>query len=188
MEATRPTPVDLDEYQIGQSRDSILERLGAPESSVKESDGASCDFYKLYTKGYGAGGKIPIAVAEGAADFFTLGLAEVLLTPAEGVTKNDKHPVAICYKDSKMVRLNTEGQPGAGSAETAIGSTAAPAPAPIAAPAEAAVPAAVSSPIVQPVATTASAAPPTAAGQKAAPATGAAEAPKPTNPTNTLPE
>src|SRR5260370_28923568 len=90
MEATRPTPVDLNDYQEGMLRDAVLERLGAPDSSVAESDGTSCDFYKLYTRGYGAGGKIPIAVAEGAADVFTLGLAEIVLTPTEGVTSIQK--------------------------------------------------------------------------------------------------
>jgi hypothetical protein len=105
MEATRPTPVDLTEFQEGATRDSVLEKLGSPQSTATESDGASCDFYKLYTKGYGAGGKIPLAVAEGAADFFTLGLAEVVLTPTEGVTKNELHPVAFCYKDQKLARV-----------------------------------------------------------------------------------
>jgi len=74
-ESTRPTPVDLNEYQEGMSRDAVLEKLGAPDTSAVEANGMSCDFYKLYTKGYGAGGKIPIALAEGAADVFTLGLA-----------------------------------------------------------------------------------------------------------------
>jgi hypothetical protein len=106
MEATRPTPVDLADFQEGSTRDLILEKLGSPDSTSNESDGASCDFYKLYTKGYGAGGKIPIAVAEGAADFFTLGLAEVVLTPTGGVTKNEKHPVTFCYKDQKLARVS----------------------------------------------------------------------------------
>jgi hypothetical protein len=97
MEATRPTPVDLNDYQEEMTRDAVLERLGAPDSTALESDGMSCDFYKLYTRGYGAGGKIPIAVAEGAADVVTLGLAEIVLTPTEGVTKNEKHPITICY-------------------------------------------------------------------------------------------
>ena len=186
MEATRPTPVDLDEYQIGQSRDSVLERLGAPESSAKEGDGANCDFYKLYTKGYGAGGKIPIAVAEGAADLFTLGLAEVLLTPTEGVTKNEKHPVAICYKDNKLARINTDGQPSAASAETALGSTGAPAAPPAAA--GAAAPVAVSSPVVQPVATTSSANSTITSNQAAPAATGTGEPLKPVSPPPSLPE
>ncbi len=111
MEATRPTPVDLNDYQEGMTRDAVLERLGAPDSTALESDGMSCDFYKLYTRGYGAGGKIPIAVAEGAADVFTLGLAEIVLTPTEGVTKNEKHPITICYNNQKLARITGEGQP-----------------------------------------------------------------------------
>jgi len=111
MESTRPTPVDLNDFQEGISRDAVLEKLGAPDNTAAESDGTSCDFYKLYTRGYGAGGKIPIAVVEGAADFFTLGLAEVVLTPTEGVTKNEKHPVTFCYSSQKLVRVIGEGKP-----------------------------------------------------------------------------
>jgi len=111
MEATRPTPTDLSQFDRGQTRDSVLERLGAPLNTVAESDGLSCDMYQLYTSGYGAGGKIPIAIAEGAADFFTLGLAEVVLTPTEGVTKNQKRPVAFCYRDQKLIRLAGDNVP-----------------------------------------------------------------------------
>jgi len=105
MESTRPTPVDLTQFHDGQSRDSVLEQLGVPEGTFAESDGDSCDNYHLYTKGYGAGGKIPIAIAEGAADVFTLGIAEAVLTPTEGATKNVKHPVTFCYKNQTLARV-----------------------------------------------------------------------------------
>jgi hypothetical protein len=108
MEATRPSPVDLDQFQPGQTRDSVLEKLGSPTNSVAESTGESCDLYKLYTRGYGAAGKIPIAVAEGAADFFTLGLAEAVMTPAEGVTKNELRPVAFCYRSEILTRATAQ--------------------------------------------------------------------------------
>jgi hypothetical protein len=124
MEASRPTPTDLNEFQLGQTRDSVLERLGAPISTATESDGATCDLYSLYTKGYGAAGKIPIAIAEGAADVFTLGLAEVILTPTEGVTRNDKHPITFCYKSQKLVRLTGTGAPPSESAPTTASSEA----------------------------------------------------------------
>jgi hypothetical protein len=130
MESTRPTPVDMSQFDPGQTRDSVLERLGAPQDTITESDGSSCDVYELYTHGYGAGGKIPIAIAEGAADVVTLGLAEVLLTPTEGVTKNAKHPVTFCYKDQKIVRITGDGasQTGEASAVTAAESDRARAP------------------------------------------------------------
>jgi hypothetical protein len=110
MEATRPTPVDLAQFQPGDTHDSVVERLGTPRSTANEADGASCDFYELYTHGYGAAGKVGIAVVEGAADFFTLGLAEAISTPAEGITRNETCPVAFCYRDQKLARISESGQ------------------------------------------------------------------------------
>jgi len=113
MEATRPTPIDLNDYQPGMSRDEVLQKLGAPDTTALGSDGASCDFYKLYTRGYGAAGKIPIAVAETAADVFTLGLAELVTSPTEYMTKNAKHPVQFCYHGQELVRIVDETAPNA---------------------------------------------------------------------------
>jgi len=109
MESTRPMPVDLSQFQAGDARESVVERLGTPLSTAGEADGASCDFYNLYTHGYGAAGKAGIAVLEGAADAFTLGLAEILTTPAEGLTRNETHPVTFCYRDAKLARVSESG-------------------------------------------------------------------------------
>jgi hypothetical protein len=105
MEANRPTPTDLRKFEVGQSRDSVRQRLGDPDDSVIQIDGTDCDSYKLFTKGYGAGGKVGVALLEGAADVFTLGLTEIVLTPTEVLTKNEKHPVAFCYSSGKLVRV-----------------------------------------------------------------------------------
>jgi hypothetical protein len=105
MEANRPTPTDLHKFEVGQSRDSVRQRLGAPDDSVIQTDGTNCDSYQLYTKGYGAGGKAGVALLEGAADVLTLGLTEIVLTPTEALTKNEKHPVAFCYSSEKLVRV-----------------------------------------------------------------------------------
>jgi hypothetical protein len=109
MEANRPTPVDLTQFHNGDSRENVLEKIGTPQSSGEDSDGANCDFYRLYTHGYGNGGKVPIALLEGAADVVTLGLAEVLLTPTEAVTKNEEHRITFCYKDQKLTRMLEDG-------------------------------------------------------------------------------
>jgi hypothetical protein len=108
MEATRPTPVDLDKFKVGETRDSIRQRLGAPDQSVIQSDGTNCDNYRIYTKGYGAGGKAGVAILEGAADVMTLGLTEVVLTPTEALTKNERHPVAFCYSSGKLLTVKRE--------------------------------------------------------------------------------
>jgi hypothetical protein len=37
FEATRPNPVDLDQFTVGQSREQVVGQLGAPVSNVKEA-------------------------------------------------------------------------------------------------------------------------------------------------------
>ena len=96
MEANRPDPVDIKQFVPGQRRIQVLAELGAPMSTVVDS-GKSCDIYKLYTHGPGAVGKGAIAAGEAIGDVFTLGLSEVLFTPAEAMTKNSKHAVLFCY-------------------------------------------------------------------------------------------
>src|SRR5216684_1636235 len=141
MEVTRPEPVNLNDFQPGMSRDMVFGKIGAPDSSEPEADGDRCDYYRLYTRGYGAGGKVPIALAESAADFFTVGLAEVALTPTEALTRNEKHPVTLCYKNQTLARIGggvSAGTPldqnGNSIADTSAAPTAQSAPAP--APAE----------------------------------------------------
>ena len=115
MEATRPTPVDLAKFQPGDSRASVTQELGLPVTTSKGEGGTSCDLYLLYTKGYGFAGKAPIAVGELAADVFTLGLAEIVLSPTEAVTRNEKRTVWFCYQNDALVSVTVK---SAGAAET----------------------------------------------------------------------
>ena len=89
MEATRPDPVDLSQFTIGEGRPQVVESLGAPATTIKDGDN-SCDVYKLYTRGPSGAGKGAIAATEAVADVFTLGLAEVITSPVEGMTKNQR--------------------------------------------------------------------------------------------------
>jgi hypothetical protein len=110
LEATRPTPIDLSHFRPGQTHDSVTEEIGTPQGASAEADGASCDSYRLYTHGPGGAGKAGIALLEGAADVFTIGLAEVVLTPTEAATRNQLHPVSFCYKDGKLVKVVESGR------------------------------------------------------------------------------
>ena len=151
LESTPPTPVDVDEYQIGQPRGSVLELLGAPESTVTESDGAICDVYRLALKRN-------IAAAESAPDAGTW-LADHL--------KNEKHPAEFCYRDGRIVRIKTDTGRSAGSAQAALGAASA-------------VPAtSISAPVTSktPVAASARAAEPAAASARSGPAPSTAAAP-----------
>jgi len=106
MEANRPDPVDMSQFVIGEKRLNVLADIGSPIATTKDGNN-SCDVYKLYTEGHSAAGKGAIAAGEAVADVFTLGLAEVIFTPAEGATQDSKHAVVFCYSpDDKLVSLN----------------------------------------------------------------------------------
>lgn len=107
MEFNRPTPVDMNQFAIGEPRSTVVESLGAPVATVAEGD-QSCDVYKLYTKGVGSTSRALIGTGELIADIFTLGLAEIIFTPTEIGTKNKLHQVTFCYgKDGKLAALRS---------------------------------------------------------------------------------
>jgi hypothetical protein len=113
MEANRPDPVDMTQFAVGEKRMNVLAAVGAPLGTTKDGDN-SCDIYKLYTEGHSGAGKGAIAAGEVVADVFTLGLTEIIFTPAEGATQDSKHAVIFCYSsDDKLVSINhSEGSAG----------------------------------------------------------------------------
>ncbi len=112
MEATRPTPVDLSKFHPGDERDSVLEQLGVPDSTEVQPGGESCDLYRLYTTGHGTVRKVATMVGEGATDV-VMPLAELLWTPAQALTKDEKHPIWFCYKNKKLISVGTKPSPTA---------------------------------------------------------------------------
>lgn len=127
LEASRPDPVDLSQFSVGQNHIDVVKVLGPPLTTAKDHEN-SCDLYQLYTRGPGPGGKAAFAAGEAIADVFTIGLAEVVFTPTEIVTKDAKHSVMMCYgPDDKLVSVE--------ASDTAVGEAEAkPASATVAAP------------------------------------------------------
>jgi hypothetical protein len=136
MEATRPAPVRLAQFDPGESRDGVVAQLGEPISTTTDADGASCDLYSLPLSGYGNWGKAGIAFGEFLADVGTIGIAEVVSTPTEAATRNKKTPVWFCYRNGVLARVTPqrlEGEDLASSeraASTAPASAAPPATSP----------------------------------------------------------
>jgi hypothetical protein len=105
MEASRPDPVNLKNFTVGEKKINVVSEIGSPVASAPDGSD-SCDIYKLYTHGPEAAGKGAIAAGEILADIFTIGLAEVVFTPVEAATKNSKHTVLFCYdQDAKLVSV-----------------------------------------------------------------------------------
>jgi hypothetical protein len=110
MEARRPDPVRLSQFAVGERRFDVVSQIGSPLSTEEEA-GDSCDLYKLVTHGVNRAGKAAIILGEAAADVYTLGLFEVIATPAEGATASAPHTVAFCYSSNKTLDFITESRP-----------------------------------------------------------------------------
>jgi hypothetical protein len=109
MEATRPAPVDLSKFQLGEERYSVIEQLGAPETT--EASGAnSCDLYRLYTTGHGTFRKVATIVGEGATDV-VFPPAEILWSGGQAATRDKKTPVWFCYKNKKLLSASAGSDP-----------------------------------------------------------------------------
>lgn len=109
MEATRPNPVDIHQFMIGEPRMSVIQVIGAPQSNLRNSAEQSCDVYRLYTRGPDAISRGAIAAGEAVADVFTLGLTEIIFTPVEVGTRQSQHTVTFCYDDGKLAAVNDGG-------------------------------------------------------------------------------
>ena len=95
MEASRPVPVNLSQFKPGESRLDVVSTVGAPAGQITVSTGP-CDVYQMYTTGLGGFGKGVITAGEVLTDLPTLGLAEILWSPAQGATRPVKHAVLVC--------------------------------------------------------------------------------------------
>ena len=105
MAAKQPSAKDVDLFKVGTSRSMLLAEFGAPTvSEVK--NGKKCELYK-FVQGYSTGVKTGRAVFHGVADFFTLGLWEVVGTPTEAVFSGDEMAYEVTYDENDRIELIT---------------------------------------------------------------------------------
>jgi len=101
MAAKQPGAKDLSVLKEGTPRSHVIAELGAPVWSG-EKDGKKADVF-AFTQGYSAGAKAGRAFFHGAADFFTLGLWEVIGTPVESVASGTEMKVEVTYDANDKV-------------------------------------------------------------------------------------
>jgi len=90
MAFTQPPRVDTEALEAGGlNRDSVIERLGAPKSTVKNVDGSREDYFEYY-EGSASGWKAARGSFHLVADLFTLALWEIVATPTEYAVRGEK--------------------------------------------------------------------------------------------------
>jgi hypothetical protein len=124
MEANRPEGVKLSTYHLGEKRVDVVSTMGAPQSEVRDGD-RSCDVYSVYTSRTNGAQKAAVILGEGAADLFTVGLFEIVATPAQAAAKPSKHTVLMCYgEDNGLLAVKDNGETVVGSPTSPVQPTA----------------------------------------------------------------
>jgi hypothetical protein len=111
--ATAPPPIAVDQVKTGSSRSEVMSVLGTPKASdvVREE---RTDVYE-FIDGFDSAAKFRI-VPYIAADFFTIGLAELVLWPMEvALLQGSEGRAVVTYGDDNraknVVVLKRDGSP-----------------------------------------------------------------------------
>ena len=96
MAAKQPPKKNMNVLSAGTSRATVIAELGQPILTEINPDGNKVDIFK-FVQGYSKGVKASRALFHGVADFFTLGLWEVIGTPAESIANGTEVKVQVTY-------------------------------------------------------------------------------------------
>ncbi|MFH1442040.1 MAG: hypothetical protein ABIH18_08395 [Candidatus Omnitrophota bacterium] len=101
MAARQPDYKNLNVLSKGVPRCRVVAELGAP-ILTEEKAGKKVDVF-AFKQGYGKGNKTARALFHAAADIWTLGLWEIIGTPAELIANGKKMQVEVIYNANDEV-------------------------------------------------------------------------------------
>jgi hypothetical protein len=102
MAAKQPDKKDTSLLKRGTPRKHVIAEFGKPVYTIEKDDGCKKDVF-VFVQGYSDGEKAGRAFFHGAADFFTLGLWEVVGTPAETLADGTEVKVEVDYDANDRV-------------------------------------------------------------------------------------
>jgi len=101
MAAHQPSEKNVDLFKIGTPKSFLVAEFGQP-ASTETRGGKKYDIYR-FTQGYSGGAKAGRAFAEGVADVFTLGIAEIITTPVESIADGNLVAYEVSYDKNDLV-------------------------------------------------------------------------------------
>ena len=105
MAAKQPDKKNVDLFRMGTPRTLLLGEFGPPVTS-EIRNGRKYEVFK-FIQGYSTGVKAGRALFHGAADVMTLGLWEVVGTPAEAVFSGDEMAFEVSYDRNNRIKQVT---------------------------------------------------------------------------------
>lgn len=103
MAARQPDKKNLNRLAIGTPRDNVLAEFGSPTSTETDSQGNKVDIFQ-FKQGFDTATKATRSLVHGVADVFTLGLWEVVGTPAEAIFGGKDMAVKVTYDENEKVK------------------------------------------------------------------------------------
>ncbi|SDA19650.1 hypothetical protein SAMN05216315_11220 [Nitrosospira sp. Nsp18] len=105
MAAKQPDKKNVELFKLGTPRSMLLGEFGPPvHSELRNSK--KFEIFK-FVQGYSTGAKAGRALFHGAADVMTLGLWEVVGTPAEAVFSGDEMAFEVSYDQDNRIEQVT---------------------------------------------------------------------------------
>jgi hypothetical protein len=105
METKRPDYTDVSTIHKGTPRYQVTAVFGKPLETYKK-DGKDVDIFQADPNGRNVATKIVVNTFNTAADVLTIGLWEVVATPAEMLTKHKLTTYLVTYTPDQKVELN----------------------------------------------------------------------------------
>ena len=103
MAAKQPKKKDLSVLAVGMPRSAVIAELGAP-IATESKNGKRVDVFS-FTQGYSTANRVSRTIFHGVADVATLGLWEVIGTPAEAAFDGKKSAFEIVYSSNDSVEV-----------------------------------------------------------------------------------
>ncbi len=101
MAANQPARKNLDVFSVGTSRSLVLAEIGQPQASEMRA-GKRVDVFS-FVQSFSKGANIGRAALYGAANYYTLGLWELVGTPAEATLEGRKAAYEVTYDSRDRV-------------------------------------------------------------------------------------
>ena len=101
-EAKRPPYTDVAAVQPGTPRPNVTAVLGPPVESYTQN-GKDVDIFQADPNGRYTGTRVEVSSFNAAADVLTLGMWEVVATPAEMLTKHKLQTYVVTYTSQQTV-------------------------------------------------------------------------------------
>ena len=111
MAFTHPRFVDTAtlEAGVGWSREAVIEKLGAPRSSVRNADGTRVELYEFYEESE-PGSNVGRGIGHLIIDIFTFGAWEIRATRTEHAIRGDKLTGQATFdKDDRLASFRVLG-------------------------------------------------------------------------------